>query len=436
MTRFFSAFFLLLIFLVVASLATGRYFGTLSEQGFKNYLDNQHEVFSGKLLKFELLSYRKTILGAEASLKISSDNAFLDEKLGGLKIIAKLLNGPLFITKKGVSIGSSRWYISLDESAFDEKQRESFQLVFPEVSPYFIIRTGFDGKVYYTSKLNTNISQADIHGVYDLQSKESVTDIILSNLSYYLSSKFFSEEIKADKVLISLKQTKPANHLLKENSVHINVPFLNLMSSRGEASILLNIRSKSIFSFSGKHISGSFKLNIDQIKSNAIPIDRVDTSLFFNNISIQGFSRLSENKAELDNLKQQAQWSLEEIGEFPEGQDQIWQLYEQISKAEKRLKATVLNEIFNENTRIQFKATSYNSSGKSEIDGTLSHIDTQREKSIINRRAEFDKLIWSILQGEASITLDNDLFSYLKRVTPINKSKFQLTLDDNKLLMH
>ncbi|HIQ14398.1 MAG TPA: hypothetical protein EYH38_02345 [Leucothrix sp.] len=214
-------------------------------------------------------------------------------------------------------------------------------------------------------------------------------------------------------------------------------------------------------------MNGYSKINLKmmggkQQSDNKIPIDKASFSIFLKGLSSDGFLRYSELEAELDNLKQQAQWSLQENGEFPEGQDQIWQLYDEIDENIQRLPSIILNELFNKDSRIQLKAESLNSSGQSELIGELRRIDastqmilknqnenplmqkaqirdriifkSQNEKSLKKGGGGFNTLL-STLHGNARVKLDADLFLFLQNYSPIKQSEFKLMLKDSKLLM-
>ena len=410
---------------------SGLYFGSIAEQSLKRYLKKNNEVLKESLLHFELINYHKTLFGAKAILRMTSNAPYFDENIGDVTLIAKLLNGPLFVTKRGISIGNLRWYVSIDESALSERERQNLRVLFPNVLPHLIIQTDFEGRINYSSVLSTAFAKIVAFGVYELKSKSHQGEITFDNLRY----DSFPNQILADKVKFIYKYHIGINYDYGLDSTLIITPSLLLKSQPLKDPVKFKVRAITNVVSENGYFSGSIETIFDNVNKTQLPIDEARLSLNFEGLSSNGFFRFNEKKAEIDNLRKQAKWSLEEIGEFPEGQDQIWQLYDEIDDHMKQLQPIMWNTIFAENGIISLKVNSFNSTGKSELNGTLSRISTQRQKSIKKRQGGLDRFIWSTLQGEANIELDKNLFSYLENRTAIKKSKFKLSLKNSKLLM-
>jgi len=464
MKKIFSAIFLLVILLFILWALSGWYFGASAEQVFKTYLQNNSEHSAKQTFRLELQDYRKTIFGAKARLKISSDIPVIAEKMGEIELVAKLLNGPVFITKNGISMGSFRWFIAVDESSFTEAEKENIRAIFPSLLPRLIIRTDFEKNVHYSStKFQTSFADMNIAGMFNSKTKNNSGKLHLQNFHYeFLLNQFFAEEININ--YHRLKRNTPA---YKPGNTIVTIPKLQIKLKGLNKPVSLVLDATSSLSHTDGFLNGYSKINLKmmggkQQNDNKIPIDKASFSIFLKGLSSDGFLRYSELEAELDNLKQQAQWSLQENGEFPEGQDQIWQLYDEIDENIQRLPSIILNELFNKDSRIQLKAESLNSSGQSELIGELRRIDastqmilknqnenplmqkaqirdriifkSQNEKSLKKGGGGFNTLL-STLHGNARVKLDADLFLFLQNYSPIKQSEFKLMLKDSKLLM-
>ena len=462
MNKIFSSLFLLIILIFILWALSGWYFGASAEQAFKAYIQSNAENSAKQTFRLELLDYHKSIFGAKAKLKISSDIPVIAEKMGEIELIAKLLNGPLFITKNGVSMGSFRWFVAANEANFTEAKKENLRAIFPHLLPRLIIRTDFAKNVHYSSKFQTNLADINLQGMVNSETKNNSGKLLLQNFHY----DFLPNQIFAEKININYHRLKRNTPAYKPGNTIVNIPVLQIKIDGLKQTLKLALDATSSISQTNGYLNGYSKIKLKRLAGKSvdskkqstkqgdkkIPVDKASFTVFLKGLSSEGFLRYSELEAELDNLKQQAQWSLQENGEFPEGQDQIWQLYNEIEEISQRLPSIILNQMLNENSRIQFKAESLNSSGKSELIGELKSIKVnthksnngilknQNEKFLIQKslKKEGDgfNILLSKLQGKAQVKLDADLFLFLKNFSPIKQSEFKLLLKDSKLLMH
>lgn len=433
MKKLLSSAFLLLILLFILLVLSGWYFNASAEQVFREYLSKTSEVSGRKLFRIELQSYNKTLFGAKANLKISSDIPIIAEQLSSIEVVAKLLNGPLFVTKNGVSMGSSRWFVSLDESNLSDVEKENISILFPEFLPNIIIRTDFERKVHYSSRLHTNITQLDVKGLFDLTTENNAGNAVLQNFQYDSQyGKFLAESVS-----VNYQHQRGITSAYNPGTVAISIPKLIIDHKGVDGPIKLALNITNNISQTDQYLDSFSRVKIQQLGDQQIPLEKATISLMLKGLSSKGFLRFSAKQAELDNLKQQAQWSLQEVGEFPEGQDQIWQLHNEIDEKSRLLPSIILNEMISEDSVIQLKAESQNISGKSELMAEFKRINASAastEKSIEKEGGGFYTLL-SLLQGKANIKLDKKFYSFLQNFLPIKQSEFQLILTDSKLLM-
>lgn len=430
MKKILPATFLLVILLIILLILSGWYFHASAERAFRAYLLKTTEASETKIFRLELQHYQKTIFGAKATLKINSDYPMIAEYVENVELVAKLLNGPIFITKNGISTGSSRWFITMDESKLSDIEKESMRDTFPQLLPRAIIRTDFAKKVHYSAMLQTRSVALDVVGILDLATKDNTGSVLLQNLYYEL----FDARIKIEQISIDYQQQKAMEPVYKPSTIDVIIPRLVIEHKKFDNPIELTVEATGNISQTETNLDGFTKVTLKQLGHKEIPVDEANVTLMLKGVSSEGFLRYSQKQADLENLKQQAQWSLQEKGEFPEGQDQIWELYNEIEEKSLLLPSIILNEMFDEESLIQVKAESQGSSGKSELAGAFKSIETITPKSSKKGGGGFNTLV-SVLQGEARIKLDKDLFQYIQNFSPLKQSEFLLILKDSKLLM-
>lgn len=443
----------LLIFTLFA--VSGWYWGREAEKSFKSYLQNSSEISARKVFRLELQDYQKTLFGARARLKISSDIPSIAEKIGEIELIAKLLNGPVFITKRGVSTGVFRWFITVDKSRLTGESRENLRAIFPDLSPWFILRADFSKKLHYSSFLQTDIGNIKVVGIIDPATEDNKGKAFWEN-AFYKQSNY---ELIAEKVTINYQRQKRNTPAYTPGNTQITIPMLKIRLNSVKEPIELKLEAISSISQIDGFLNGYSKIKFEllneiQFPEKTIPIDKIDLSVMLKGISSQGFLRYSELQSELDNLNLQAQWSLQENGEFPEGQDQIWQLYNEIDENAQLLPTIIVDELLNKDSLIQFKAEAFNSqsnaSEHSELAGILTSLDKeligsdqlsganlwmlQDQKSLKKGGGGLNTLL-SNIQGNAQVNLESKLFLFLQNFSAIRQSEFKLILKDSKLLM-
>ncbi len=416
-----SSFTLFMLLIIIWSLSSW-YFGTKAENNLKSMMQSSSMLSGERLLRAELIDYKRTWMGANAILRVSSDFSFLSEQLGEFDAKVMLLNGPVFIDKSGISLGTSRWNLRIDENNLTAEQLQNLQIIFPEALPIVDVRLDFKQKAHYISKLVSFLGESQITGVFDLKSEDNRGAIKLANFSLGASS----NRVSADIIDINYQHQKALTAAYKPGTSSLQIPVLKIKHESMRDLIKLSVKSHSDISKENNALNGFIKVNIYNDSTQYFPIKQADITLQFNGLSSDSFIQFTEAKAELDNLQQQTQWVLEEQGEVPEGQDQIWQLQDQVEKATKQLPQAIMQGVFNGGkSQLKLEVQSSNNSGVSSLSGVIKPAD---------RLPVTDHLI-SYLQAEAKVKLDDDLFQFIKSRSAVNKKQFLLTFKHNKLLM-
>jgi len=412
MKKLISSFVIVIALLIIFWGLAGWYLGEKAEREFKAYLQHDSQLVGKKLFRAELLSYKKNLKGANAKLLISSDYPLLSERLNDFELDVKLLNGPVFITKSGIDVGSSHWVLHLAES-------EKLSEFFPENFPAATVRVDFEKKAHYQSVVQTEFGKSLITGIFDLKTEDNRGAVTLSNFNYGVSPNMIS----ADGFKFSYQHQKAITTNYKPGTAAVQITDLKISHKKLSQPLLVDLKANSNISLKSNNLSGFIKADINNKNTNSYPFETAKISLLFNGLSADGFIAYNEANAELENLKQQAEWVLEESGEFPEGQDQIWELYDRIEKSTEKLPQTLV--ALGKNSSMQIKATT-------NYEGEASYLDG----SIKLEASNPDITSWlALLDGEAKVKLDKGLYAKLKKLLPLNKPDFILQLKRNKVLM-
>ncbi len=424
MKKLLSSIIILAVLVVILWAVASLYLGSKSEKEFKSYLQKNAQVVGKKLFRAELLRYKKTLTGANATLLVSSDFPVISERIGDFELNAKLYNGPLFIRKSGVKFGSSRWLLSFpDNPNINQKLKEFF----PETLPLGVVRIDFDKKAHYWTKVKTSFAEAIITGDYNLQTDDNRGAIALNNVIYGAAR----NRVSAEKINISYQHQKAITANYKPGTASVQIVNLKMSHQNLSKSLLVNLKGNSNISYAAdpkNELSGFIKVDVSNQQTNSYPFESANISLLFKGLSSNGFVDYNEANAELENLKQQVDWVLEELGELPEGQDQIWALYDRIEQATKALPQKLADVA--EGSVVRVNISSKYQGEESQLKGQL---NLDASESNTDEPSSEDWLF--LLAGKAKVQLSEDLFLALKQKLPLKKPDFSLQLKQKKVLM-
>lgn len=417
MKKLLSSLVVLVALVFILWAAAALYLGSKSEQEFKSYLQKNAQVVGKKLFRAELLTYKKTLTGANATLLVSSDFPVISERVGDFEINAKLYNGPIFIRKSGVKFGSSRWLLSFpDNPNINQKLKEFF----PISLPIGVVRIDFEKKAHYWTKAKTSIAEAVITGNYDLQTENNRGAIALNDFRYGI----VPSAISAESMNISYQHQKAITANYKPGTASAQIANLKMNHKRLAKALLIDLKVNSNISYTDDELSGFIKADISNKQRGSYPFESAKISLLFNGLSSDGFVAYNEANAELENLNQQVDWVLEELGEVPEGQDQIWELQDRIKQATKALPQKLAD--LAEGSAVQVNISSQYKDEESQLKGQL---------NLEASESSTTKAWLSLLGGKAKVKLAESLHAVLKQKLPLEKSNFTLQLKQKKLLM-
>jgi len=418
------------------------YLGNEAEKEFRQVLELQSNKLGEKPFRLELLDYKKNILGSSAVVRISSDMPLLDDWIGDFNVTLKSLNGPVFITKKGVDFGVSRWFIRIDPDSFSAESKENLLRIFPEELPTGVLIIGFDKESSFDSSFKTEWLDSKVTAIYNLSRSSYRGAFDIFRLNYSSSGiKFSADEgtisfqyPNSVQTLNEIESDTLDNHVTYK-TVSIKIPQLNIDSQILSHPIVAALKGNSQITINNNVIDTLIKLHFNRLKKSSdesdevLPIDQLQITAQGSDIQQSSFLQVMETKAELDNLQMQTQWELQENGELPEGQDKIWQLQNQIHRLNQKYPVSFYNALFsskdNVSTSPRLEIQASNDSGQSSLIGHL--------KPSINS-GESTRFI-DLLEAEASVSLDDMLYDFISKRTAIRKKQFSLLYKQNKLLM-
>ncbi len=457
MKKLLSVFVMICLSLLFIWAAMSWYFGVQANNDFRQSLDYQTEKLGEKPFRFELLEYKKHFLGSSASVRVSSDIPLLHDWLGDFELKLKSLNGPFFITKKGVDVGVSRWFISMDSESFSAESMENLSRIFPESLPTAVLIVGFDKESSFNSTFHTEWLDTKVNAIYNLNTLSYRAELDFTRLNYSVSGL----KLSADDGTISFQYPNKAlsrSNDFSENSfktsdkkvsslpvasaqttyktASIQIPRLTIDHQTLSHPVLASLKGNSQITFENSMIDTSIMLNLAQLQQpsdkgvDVLPIDKLKITAQSSGIQQSSFLQLMETKAELDNLMMQMQWELEEHGELPEGQDKIWQLQNQISTLKKHYPFKFYQAVFSperkaDTRNITFDIRSSNTQGQSTLKGYLKpSIESGESTRFVD-----------MLEAEAEVTLDELLYTFISKRSAIRNKQFSLLYKHNKLLM-
>ena len=425
MKKILPSIILMILVVFILWVLMGWYLGSKLEKTLILYQNNP-ELSDENDFQIELLSYKRTVLGAKAKFQINFNYPVLGGLFDKIEINAKEINGPIFVNESGIGLGKSHWLFQIDESTLDLDMLESIKLFFPDELPLLNATIGFDDRVHYQSKAKLPIARFLLTGFYDAATKESRSAIALEKLSLRNDS----VGLVAEKVLLSIQHQKTKNKTYIPEKVSISIPSLEVNSSLFKHPIFLELKANSHIYSENEQLNGFIKVLLKQQRINndsfIVPVSSANLALYFNKLSSSVLFSFSEINAEISNLHQQVSWVLEENGQYPEGQDQIWQLNDELKSLLEQRSKILVNKLGKKDAQLHLEGKFEDATGISQLKGAL-------KPSIKNHNKAS---LFSLFSGEADVSLTADLYNYLSGLVALKKKQFKLVFEDNKLLIY
>ena len=397
MSRRLSYFFLTCLTMVLLWGSISWYFAQASNRAFHGYVtqlsEQSHEHF------FEVIvdEYQETFLGAEARLTMKFAVPSLSELFGDLKLQAKRLNGPIFISDAGVQFGSGRWVLSINEGA-DEILSNTVESLFDGKLPKATIRFDFFEKAHFRF-IAQHIRSSD----FSADDLDASGYLDLNKGSYQLELTSKQNDISLADVSLTFPDMDLAVQRLAQNSgldARSNAAVVDLKADSAVLALTtqskktsLDISSRGSLWLINDTLSGDWQVLLESKVSNAP--QKLHIELQFREWLAEGFLAYWHQQAAIASLYEQAEWALEERAETPEEQDFIMSLYADAERIKRSYSRDILKPMLRyEHTQLALKAL------LSDEVGELGQVTIESKTDGSQQRP------WLAVSGEATLKRD------------------------------
>lgn len=337
MIRCLSAILVSVLALLLLWGSVSWYCGNVAKRNLQAYVLSQSADLPQRFFSLELLDYQENFTGAEAHLVLKFTVPALAEQLGDVRLVARSVNGPVFMGREGLEFGVVRWKLRLDQVA-DQVLANSVQNVFVGQMAQAILRVDFFDQLHFRLAAeqlrSTNWSADQLHilgqldlnsGAYDVAIGADHSELRLAGWKLMLPHPALSLQRLAQRVGLAPESNAPT---LDFNSSHAS-----LFSTQKSETIPFNLSSRGSIWLNNDTLSGDWQVLLENPPSQ--DVNYASFRLKFRELLAEGAYAYWKKRAYIEGLLEQAQWAQEEV-ETPEQQDFLISLYreaEQLQKA-------------------------------------------------------------------------------------------------------
>ncbi len=460
MKKIFASSFTLLLLLLSLWGLSSWVLGEKNKQLYGFIIENDSSAF----LNYEVISFERSIFTSKVKMRLQLNqnnnfaqligNSFIGSKNQTIDI--KMFHGPILFDKSGIRLAKSVWKLNFGEHAKKLATKSGLkQLVSEEPEPELVkfnqvskidLLFNFDDQVEYTIPIKTSLSELNVTGYYNQKTEQHHGN--MTGDEFVVNSPKHSFQVK--NLNIDYRQFITQDNEKLEFEFHSKIPQLSYKnpSLKEDLSINVNYSGKASLANDGVNAISEIVLGVNKTDQQLYPIEKAVIQLSINDLNIKELVLVDEYLDKLNNVKQQSQWLLEEQGEYPEGQDQIWQTQDEALRLSKQLPSLVNKVLFtmnksdlkkdyskqskHRNHTFKFMLKTFFQDEHSTLNGYISSDDMQLTEE---RMGDGNHSILSLVQAQANVKLDDGLFRYVSSRLPISKSEFKLSYKQNKLLM-
>ena len=438
MKKVITSAFVLLLLLPILWAGSAWYSGLKTEKLITQFLKKQ-QYQSSSLFNLELIDYERSFISTNAQFRLlhNSKNTlslllmqeYFDDKNNIIDV--RILHGPILKSNKQLQFGNSAWEVEPKNSFIKDDKPDSNDLF----AEFKIHKTNmfinFERDILYHLTVVFKGKEILIDGVFKAESNKHKGK--LSSPSLDIDSqlvKLAIDPVELDFEQVKTSETNDLKFSTKPSKIILDHHLLN-------KNVNLNATIAGEFSLKNGQLNGQSRF-YSKFEPNAnsypLPADDAEFKLQINDLSLATLFNLSNFFNEQQSLQQQSQWLVEEQGEFPEGQNQIWRIQDSAEQKIKQLPVLVKKILIEDvngamTPKITFKLNSTYKNKASSINGAFLPNKIEKDNMI-----PLDSL-WSLIQAKANVHLDNRLLNFLSKQFPITKANFKLTYKQNKLLM-
>jgi uncharacterized protein YdgA (DUF945 family) len=370
---------LLLFIVVVVGIAwagTSWYVGRQTESFLQQFIKAQNEQTSSMGITQELVSYKRSLLGARAitRLNISASplNTFIDE----IQFVNDITNGPVFFGGTSpVHFGIAYITSHLDMDSLNKKNRDWIATAFGGDHPFqtraFI---NFNGITDYLAVFNPLILEMDgatisIDGA-DLTGSAD-TDMLGT---YRIQTGMF--EVRGADSFFSVPSIQISGTVTGMiagqaiGSFSISAPQIAIKASETSETIMFDADITSSSEVKNDTVEGSVRLLVDSIQGAGDVLSKIDYWAEFHGMHIDGLEALHQIRMDMANLQNQTGWN-DETMQTPED---LQKNQEMMSDITGQLVDAVFSKLLQTGkSRIRFDLKAENPDGMATIDIDLTY---------------------------------------------------------------
>ena len=444
MRKTFSSLFILIVLTICLWTFGAWFFGKQNSDALFKYID-KNQLNENAIVHLEMKEFSSSIISAKGRLAVRLNenyplNTLINDNEEEWILNFTVKHGPFLINKTGFNIGKSVWEITIDEQnenlfkpikeVTDSKINKRTQL------PSAIIRHSFDDLMKYSLTFNRLQFDMKIKGIVDLKTGSHngsmrSPEIVLKKND--ITTKLSNIEFKYKNVSIA------ENGSYGQEKLYIRtiLPEWVIKHKNMDAPVTLNAIHNGSFNLNGHILDGDNTLELNALNQTRYPFDKGIFDFNIDSLNLNKFAQLIRQFKHIQNLEEQSQWILEEQGELPEGQDQIWQRQDQAKIHKQRLPNIAKEAFLTTNTNkpiFTFKLLNNYQSNKSKLNGFLDIVNEGVNHSRLNSETN-ESLFSNLVKVNANVSLDKILYDFISNQIPINNNTFTLIYKNNQLLM-
>lgn len=388
---------------------TSWYVGQQTESTLRQFIEQQNEQTSSQGVTQEVVSYEKGTFGAKAVTKLKFTTPPLSEMFKDIQFVNEIDNGPVFLAG-APQFGMSRINSRLDMDALDETVRKELEAAFSGKPPFESHAVlGFGGGSTYDVVVNpmkldkdgttivmegatlTGDSAADMTGKFNMQvSKVEIKET---------SSGFTMPSMQVDGNITGMAAGQALG------SFDIKAPQVSIQAEGATEPFVFDMNVQTNSDIKNDEAEGTVKFGMANIKGAQDVLSKLDYSLTFQGLAVDGLKEVNRIQTEMTNMQSQIDWNAEAM-ETPEGQQKMQELMTNTSqKAEEMIEVIFTKVLKTDKSRMQHALMAESPKGK--LNASIDLTYTGKEPPKLMEMVSYGPNDWAKMM-KGKILLDAD----------------------------
>lgn len=324
--------------------------GQQTESELRHFIDRQNEQTAAEGIEQEVVSYEKGLFGAKAVTKLKVNKPPLDEMFGELQFVNDITNGPVFFGGGNpVQFGMARINTRLDTEALAEEKRQWVTTAFEGKQPFDAYSVlGFGGNT--VSHVVLNPMKIDQDGAtIVLEGAEIDGDTNADMMGKFTGhvGKLEVKEASSTFTMPSLDVTGDVAGVVGGQmlgSFEVRAPQVSVLAEGTTEPFVFDMNIQSNSDVKDGAAEGKVKLLLDNVKGSNDVLSKLDYSLDFQGLDVEGLKAVNQLQVEMANMQSQMDWNGEAM-ETPEGQQKMQELMANISQKSEQMVGAIFSKL-------------------------------------------------------------------------------------------